>query len=320
MNVADMTLREATIKDATFAADLDTALYPDDPQDAKVYAHRWAHPDQNFVRERFIGEVAGKPVGYAYHHHAKWEQMTERFGNVSGDVLPSHRTPARVDALIAAMEDRSRADGAKRFTAWSWEHDTLRVDVIAKRGFREERRGRFWELDLAANRSRLEAMALESRKKMRDQKISVLTVDRDSDPDKWTKLWRMSNEAEQDIPTTVPHVEGTFEGFMDWMRSPGLHEDRTWIARQGDAILGISLLSYLPPPGVVTTDWTGVARAGRGKGIARALKYETVMQAIALGVDRVRTDNDSRNAPILHINDSMGYKRRPDMIQFMRDA
>ena len=44
------------------------------------------------------------------------------------------------------------------------------------------------------------------------------------------------------------------------------------------------------------------------------------MQAIALGVDRVRTDNDSRNAPILHINDSMGYKRRPDMIQFMRDA
>ena len=107
---------------------------------------------------------------------------------------------------------------------------------------------------------------------------------------------------------------------MDWMRSPGLHEDRTWIARQGDAILGISLLSYPPPPGVVTTDWTGVARAGRGKGIARALKYETVMQAIALGVDRVRTDNDSRNAPILHINDSMGYKRRPDMIQFMRDA
>ena len=55
MNVADMTLREATIKDATFAAHLDTALYPDDPQDAKVYAHRWAHPDQNFVRERFIG-------------------------------------------------------------------------------------------------------------------------------------------------------------------------------------------------------------------------------------------------------------------------
>jgi len=44
------------------------------------------------------------------------------------------------------------------------------------------------------------------------------------------------------------------------------------------------------------------------------------MQAIALGVDKVRTDNDSQNAPILHINDTMGYRRRKDGIQFMRAA
>jgi hypothetical protein len=54
--------------------------------------------------------------------------------------------------------------------------------------------------------------------------------------------------------------------------------------------------------------------------VARAVKCETVMQAIALGVDRIRTDNDSQNAPILHINQTMGYKRRPDMIQFIRAA
>ena len=130
----------------------------------------------------------------------------------------------------------------------------------------------------------------------------------------------MSNEAERDVPTTVPHVEGAFEDFMKWMRSPGLREDRIWIAREGDAVLGVSILSYPPRRGVVQTDWTGVARAGRGKGIARALKCETVMQAIALGVDKVRTDNDSQNVPILHINDTMGYRRRADGIQFMRSA
>lgn len=107
---------------------------------------------------------------------------------------------------------------------------------------------------------------------------------------------------------------------MKWMRSPGLRGDRIWIARDGEAILGVSILSYPPKRGVVQTDWTAVARAGRGKGIARALKCETVMQAIALGVDKVRTDNDSQNAPILHINDTMGYRRRSDGIQFMRGA
>ena len=63
-----------------------------------------------------------------------------------------------------------------------------------------------------------------------------------------------------------------------------------------------------------------MARAARGKGIARALKCETVMQAIALGVDKVRTDNDSTNAPILHLNEQMGDRRRPDMIQLMKAA
>ncbi len=319
MKASDITLRGARIEDAAFAADLETAVRPDDPQDPVLYEDSWRNPEENWKIERFIGEIDGTRVAYAQQRHHLWE-TPERYGGVTGDLVPSYRTAARIDALLAAMEDRSRADGTQTFTSWAWENDDLRVGALAKRGYREERRQRFWELDLVVNRSKLEAMAADSRTKMREQRITVLTIDRDDDPEKFAKLWRMSNEAEQDIPTTEPYVEGAFEDFMKWMRSPGLRGDRIWIARDGDAILGVSMLSYPPARGVVQTDWTGVARAGRGKGIARALKCETVMQAIALGVNRVRTDNDSRNAPILHINDTMGYGRRPDGIQFMRGA
>ena len=38
------------------------------------------------------------------------------------------------------------------------------------------------------------------------------------------------------------------------------------------------------------------------------------------GIARVRTDNDGENAPILHLNASMGYTRRKDMIQLMKAA
>lgn len=319
MKAGDVTLREARIDDAAFAADLETAVRPDDPQDPVIYEDYWRNPEANWKVERFIGEIDGMRVAYAHQRHHLWE-TPERYGGVTGDLVPSHRTATRIDALLAAMEDRSRADGTQTFTSWAWENDDLRVGALAKRGYREKRRQRFWELDLVANRSKLEAMAADSRKKMREQRITVLTIDRDDDPEKFAKLWRMSNEAEQDIPTTEPYVEGAFEDFMKWMRSPGLRGDRIWIARDGDAILGVSMLSYPPKRGVVQTDWTGVARAGRGKGIARALKCETVVQAIALGVDKVRTDNDSQNAPILHINDTMGYRRRKDGIQFMRAA
>jgi GNAT superfamily N-acetyltransferase len=319
LRAGDVALREAKLSDAEFVADMETAIRPDDPRDPVTLKDYWRNPEENVKVERFIGEIGGERVAYAHQHHVLW-RTPKRYGNVSGDLLPSHRTPARLDVLLAAMEARSRAEGTRTFTTWCWEDDLLRVGVLEARGFVEERRQRFWELDLVAQRAKLDTMAAESRAKMREQNIRVLTIDRDGDPEKWKKLWRMSEEAIRDIPTTEPSTETTFDDFMKWMRSPGLHEDRIWIARDGDAILGVSILSYPPKRGVVSTDWTGVARAGRGRGIARGLKYETVMQAIALGVDRIRTDNDFKNTPILHINETMGYQRRTDSIQFMRSA
>ena len=320
MKVADLELRQATLDDASFGADLDTALRPDDPSDPALTRHWWTIEDADNVIERWVATQHGRPVGLVFHRHAPWEKMPERFGRVSGDLLPAVRTPARLDALQAFAEERSRGDGTKTFTTWTWEDDRLRLEVLSARGFKEERRERFWELDLVANNDRMRKMTDQSRARMRTNGIQILTLAQDTDPEKYRKLWRMSDEAEQDIPTTVPHVGTTWEVFAEWMRSPGLREDRQWIARDGDDIVGVSQLSYPPTRGHVETDWTGTARRVRGRGVARALKCETVMQAIALGVDRVRTDNDGENAPILHLNASMGYTRLKDMIQLMKAA
>jgi GNAT superfamily N-acetyltransferase len=162
-------------------------------------------------------------------------------------------------------------------------------------------------------------MAAASRERMRSQGIRLLTLADDRDPERYRKLWRMSNEAERDVPTTVPHVEPPFESFAAALRNPGLREDRIWMARVGDDVVGVSMLEYPPKRGIVQTDWTGTARSVRGKGVARALKCETVMQAIALGVDRVRTDNDSQNRPILHINETMGYRIVGEMVQSIKE-
>jgi RimJ/RimL family protein N-acetyltransferase len=64
---------------------------------------------------------------------------------------------------------------------------------------------------------------------------------------------------------------------------------------------------------------TATARAVRGRGIARALKYETMNQAIELGCTRVRTNNDADNAPILRINKEMGYRLVMPILELHRD-
>lgn len=319
MTAADLALRPATLDDAAFAADMYTALSPDDPEDPVLWRHWWATADPTSTIERYVALQGDRPAGITQMTHAAWEKMPERYARVVADVLPELRTAQRLGALLAFAEERAVREGALRAASWGWEWDRPMLDVLASRGYREERRSRFWELDLVADRARLEEMARASRERMKAEGIRVLTVAEDTDPDKYRKIWRMSEEASQDIPRTVPHVEEPFEVFLKWFESPGLREDRTWIARDGDAVVGVSVLSYPPVRGIVTTDWTGTARSVRGKGVARALKCETVMQAIALGVGRVRTDNDSQNKPILHINDSMGYRPRPEAIQLIKE-
>lgn len=217
------------------------------------------------------------------------------------------------------MERRAAAAGAVLVNTRANEDDSVRLSALSAGGYREDRRGKKWELDLVANRGRLLAMAEASRARMRQEGITVTTLAADPDPDRYRKAWRMSQEAEKDVPSTLGSVEETFEDWMHWLRTPGMHEDRAWIARERDDVVGLSALEYPPVRGTVGTAWTATARSARGRGIARALKCESVAQAIALGVDRVRTGNDAKNEPILHINQTMGYRLFMIRISFHKD-
>ena len=162
-------------------------------------------------------------------------------------------------------------------------------------------------------------MAGLSRERMRQQGITLTSIAADADPERYRKLHAMSSEAEMDVPTTTTTVPPSLERVMEWLAEPTIHQDRFWIAREGDQVAGLSTLAFPVERGVVSTDWTAVGRAHRNGGIARALKLETIVQAIELGVDRVRTDNDSTNAPILHLNAELGYRPIFDRLALTRE-
>jgi hypothetical protein len=180
--------------------------------------------------------------------------------------------------------------------------------VLEGIGYRVIRRGRQWELDLVANRERLLAGAQQCRKRMDEQGVRLLTLDQDTSPNRLTGLYEVAIEGERDVPTTVPmHVMSYDEWHHLWFDNPGIRTDRIWVAREGNALIGLSAVEYPPTRGVPFTAFTATLRRVRGRGIARAMKYQTIAQAIALGMPTIRTQNDGENAPILHINADMGY-------------
>ena len=312
----------ATLDDADYAADVFTENEPDDPADGAVIRHFWSNPQPGAVAERYIVTSAGgERLGFAAHVHQDWAQMPTRYGQVNASLRLHAKTAERLGAVFAHVEERARESGTAIFLAGASDEDTMRQEVLLARGYAEERRFKIWECDLVANETMLRRAAEDSRRKMREQGIRLVTFDSIEGAERLQRYWELSETTTADMPSTVPYVPVPFEIFVrGWMGRPGFHEDRLWIAQDGDRMLGYSVLAYPPTRGLVWNNGTAVIREARGRGLARGLKLESMLQAIDGGTPRIRTGNDSTNAPILHLNEVLGFTQVPGGIQFMRPA
>ena len=313
-------LRPATLDDVEIVADLDAARDPEDPRDPVMLRHWWARQSEHEVTRRLVAERNGAAVAFVAAGHDDWRVMPTRFGWLRPMLDRDRWSAPGFLQLVETAESWLRSEGAARSVIRIREDLKDELDVVGRLGYREERRQRISELDLVAGRDSLLAGAEESRRRMREEGVTLLTLNEDGDPERMTKLYEMSNASEQDIPVSVPIRILPFEQWKhEWFDDPGVREDRFHIAREGDAIVGLSVIGYPPVRGLPWTFYTGTSSAVRGRGIARALKYETVAQAIDLGFKRIRTNNDAANGPILRINEEMGYRLVWPLIELHRE-
>lgn len=312
-------LRAVAPEDAEVACEVFDAHDPDEPQDPDVTRHRWSVNTPDFVRERFLLEADGRAVGFAFRGHRWWEAGEGRFAFNDLRLVPAAQDRAQASQVMDRLESANVEEGAETLVARTREGFEWDIELLEERGYRYDRLSKAWELDLEANRERLLAEREAARAAMREQGIDLGTQDADRDPELIHKLHRLNDETTHDIPTTVPHHSWSLAEFKMWGESPEYRSDRSWIARDGDQVVAWSFLKY-PRRGRVWTGYTCCARSHRGRGIARAVKMETLGQAIELGVSSVRTDNDEANAPMLHINEKLGYDRIPGFVVYLKDV
>jgi GNAT superfamily N-acetyltransferase len=307
-------LRPVTPDDLSAIADLETSRTPDDPHDAAMVAYWWTHnPDARYAL-RLIGDGV-----YLSARHGEWDPDARRFGVIHISIHPDAWNPDVHRSGLDIAESWLKAEAAEVAVVRTRADFPNELWVAREHGYRDVREERFWELDLHANRDALLAGAEESRVRMRRQDVDLFTLDQDDSRATVGRVYELDIESTRDIPTTVPVTMPPLEEwYRNYFENPGIRKDRFWIARVRDDVVGMSLIAFPPGRGVPTTEYTGTSPRFRGQGIARALKYETVAQAIEVGASRVRTDNDSENAPILHINAEMGYRPMTPSIELHR--
>jgi RimJ/RimL family protein N-acetyltransferase len=301
-------LRPTTLDDVGIVADLEATRDPDDPRDPEMMRFWWTGGSLSLVSMRHVAVREGKAVAYMAASHERWGDAPERFGTIRVVIRSDVWSEPEFARMVGIAENWLRSESVVTAVARVREDFKYDVEALGRLGYREVRRLRFSELDLVAHREALIAAAGHTRAEMQARGVQMLTLSDDKDPDQMAKLYEMMVAAEQDIPSTVPIPRQSFE---EWTHAtfddPGVRHDRFWIAHEGDAIVGLSYLQFPPVRGLPWTAFTATSRKVRGRGIARALKYQSMAQAIELGYKRVRTANDDANAPMLHINAEMGY-------------
>jgi hypothetical protein len=315
----DLNLRPATLDDVEIVADLESTRDPEDPRDPEMLRFWWTGGSLNLVVMRLVAVRDGGAVGFVSAGHERWDSSPERFGSIRVVVRADLWSETEFSRLVGNGEAWLRSEGTAMAVARVRGDFEREIEALGGMGYQEVRRTNFSELDLVAHREELLATAAQERRSMQAQGVKLLTLSEDEDSERMSKLYEMMIATEQDIPTTVPIVTLPFD---EWTQAtfddPGVRKDRFWIAREGDAIVGLSYLQFPPTRGLPWTGFTSTTRKVRGRGIARALKYESMAQAIKLGYKRVRTANDGANAPILHINKAMGYRLVVPLIELHR--
>jgi len=127
-------------------------------------------------------------------------------------------------------------------------------------------------------------------------------------------IWSMARDVP--APTPMPETPPPFEQARRmFFEGPGIDRGSTMIALRDGAVVGMSVTA-VKENGTAYTNFTGVSREQRGKGIALAMKLRAIRALKSRGVKLFGTTNDEQNAAMRGINRKLGYVPDPPTLMY----
>lgn len=289
-------IRLAVPDDAPAVVALRAVVYPYLVRGVASTRQMIAEPPPGEQWVPFVAEIDGRVIGWA----SAYRNITTsepNFGEISLlHVHPDHRRRGAGDALLGAAREHLGLLGILRVRAWALA-DSL--DFARKRGFEPTRQARYSALTLdppppgesAPDGVRLVALAdLDDR-----------------------RFYEAHVAASADEPGDVPADAISYETWRyEVWDHVALDKVASTAAVAGPDVVAFSLVKR--DGDRMWSDMTATMPQHRGRGLARLAKLTALRRAAERGATVAYTSNAESNAPMLAINERLGY--RPVGTQF----
>lgn len=309
-------IRNFTPDDYQHLMTIHNACYPDEPVAPDDYLNGDKQNNQLECKfKRWLVEVDHQMVAWADYCQYPREYHPNKF-QLNINVLPEYQRQGIGTHLYQTIcDDLAHYD--PQVLRISARDDKPGGAFLGQLGFEAYFHARIAALDLQTfdvssypdPDTKIESLGLQ---------IKTLIELEASDPDIYRKIWDADWEITRDEPGSEDDTRSTYESLHAWFTTDkNLLHDGYFLVMDGEDIVGMTFFNKQSADEYsLMTGMTGVKRPYRRKGVATALKVRSIVYAKAHGYHTIKTQNEIRNAPMININNQLGFTAQPAWIRY----
>ncbi len=293
---------------------LEEAVYPDKKRSEESFRFNDENRADKCEHQRFIGELGDEVIGHGFYTQWEGSYHPGKFF-IYALIHPDYQGEGFGKLFYQHILDELKEHDPEKLEAHAREDKKRALRFLEDRGF--ESTMKMWEAELKVDEFEFEEYE-DLEEKLEDEGIVLKSLkDIEHDEENKRKLYELHEDVMEDVPLPDGYTRTEYDRFIDKLfNHPRYFPEAYILAIKDDEFVGMSSHWYKEKENSLFTGLTGVRKDYRGKGIATAMKIKAIGVAKEENIAKIKTMNETRNEDILHINEKMGFEKKPGWVDF----